>query len=83
MLYTVSGEWPTPAAQVKRDPLTNELRALSEVERRQQYLDEMTGEDVEVLVPLIRDCLNNDPAKRPSIIDLSSKIMSLKVSMWL
>ena len=81
MLYTVNGKWPTPTAQVERNPYTNELRALSEVERRQQYLDEMTGQEVEVLVPLIRDCLNNDPAKRPSIIDLSSKIISLKVSV--
>ena len=78
MLYTVTGKWPTPIAQVKRDPITNELKALSEVERRQQYLDEVTGE-AEVLTPLMKDCMNNDPTMRPSMFDLSNKIKPLKV----
>ena len=76
MLYTVTGKWPTPIAQVKRDLITNELKALSEVERRQHYLDEVTGE-AEVLKPLMKDCLNNDPNMRPSMFDLSSKIKPL------
>ena len=79
MLYTVNGKWPKPSAQVKRDSLTNELKAVSEVERRQQYLDEVTGEEAEVLKPLIKDCLNNDPSMRPSMFDLSRKIKPLKV----
>ena len=78
MLYTVNGKWPTPSAQVKRDPLTDELKALSEADRRQQYLDEVTGEEAEVLKPLIKDCLNNNPSMRPSMFDLSSKIKPLK-----
>ena len=79
MLYTVNGKWPTPSAQVKRDSLTDELKALSEVERRQQYLDEVTGQEAEVLKPLIKDCLNNNPTMRPSIFDLASKIKPMKV----
>ena len=79
MLYTVNGKWPTPTAQVKQDPFTNELKAFSEVERRQQCLDEVTGQEAEVLIPLIKDCLNNDPSMRPAMSDLSSKIKPLKV----
>ena len=78
MLYTVTGKWPTLIAQIKRDPITNELTALSEIERRQQYLDEVTGE-AEVLIPLVKDCLKNDPTMRPSMFELSSKIKPLKV----
>ena len=78
MLYTVTGKWPTPIAQVRQDPITNELKALSEVERRQHYLDEVTGE-AEVLKPLMKDCLNNNSNMRPSMFDLSSKIKPLKV----
>ena len=78
MLYTVTGKWPTLTAQVRLDPITNELKAVSEVERRQQYLDEVTGE-AEVLKPLMKDCLNNNPSMRPSMFDLSSKIKPLKV----
>ena len=81
MLYTVNGKWPTPSAPVKQDPLTDELKAVSEVDRRQQYLDEVIGEEAEVLKPLIKDCLNNNPSMRPSMIDISGKIKPLKVSI--
>ena len=82
MLYTVNGKWPIASAQVKQDPVTNELKALSEIERRQQYLDEVTSQEAEVLIPIIKDCLNNKPAMRPSIFDLSSKIKPLKVCAY-
>ena len=48
MLYTVTEKWPTPIPQVRQDHITNELKALSEVERHQKYLDEVT-EEVEKL----------------------------------
>ena len=80
MLYTVNGKWPRPTALADFDPMTRQVRGFSEVERRQEYLDEMTGE-AEVLRPLIEACLDNDPVKRPSILDLSEKIKPLKVCL--
>ena len=81
MLYTVNGKWPRPTALADFDPVTRQVRGFSEVERRQQYLDEMTGE-AEVLRPLIAACLDNDPVKRPSILDLSEKIKPWKVCLY-
>ena len=80
MLYTVNGKWPKPTALADFDPVTRQVRGFSEVERRQEYLDEMTGE-AEVLRPLIEACLDNDPVKRPSILDLSEKIKPWKVCL--
>ena len=40
-LHLFSEEWPTPSAQKKRDPNTKKLVALSEAQRRQQYLDKI------------------------------------------
>ena len=60
------------------DPLTRQVRGFSEVERRQQHLDKMTGE-AEVLRPLVKTCLDNDPVKRPSILVVSEKIKPPKV----
>ena len=77
-LCTVSGIWPTPTAPTKYDPVTHQVRGFSEVKRRQEYLDKMTGE-AEVLRPLIEGCLHNNPVKRPSIKELSEKIKPLKV----
>ena len=58
--------------------MTCQAKAFSEVQRRQEHLDKMTGE-AEVLRPLVEACLDNDPVKRPSILELLEKIESLKV----
>ena len=79
-LYTITGKWPKPTALTKYDPVTRQPKAFSEVERRQQHLDKMTGE-AEVLRPLVEACLDNDPVERPSILELSEKIKPLKVCL--
>ena len=80
MLYTVNGKWPRPTALANYDPVTRQVRGFSEVERRQEHLDKIKGE-AEVLRPLVVACLDNDPVKRPSILELSEKIKPLKVSL--
>ena len=44
-----------------------------EVEQRQQYLDKMIGE-AEVLRPLVEECLDYDPAVRPTIATVCERI---------
>ena len=78
MLFVATHQWPTPTAQVKRNPKTNELVARSEVERRQKYLDDITGY-AEWLKLLVKSCLSNDPSKRPAISAISKQ---LKVSKY-
>ena len=80
MLHTVNGKWPTPTDLTKYNPVTRQPKAFSEVERRQEHLDKMTGE-AEVLRPLVEACMDNDPVNRPSILELSEKIKSLKVCL--
>ena len=50
---------------------------MSEVERRQQYLDKMIGE-AEVLRPLVEECLDDDPAVRPTIATVCERIQVSK-----
>ena len=66
ILHTFNQQWPSPSKNVKFDPKTRERMALSEVERRQKYLDKMIGE-AEVLRPLVEECLDDDPVVRPTI----------------
>ena len=73
ILYTFTQQWPRPTDQVEFDPMTRRRVALSEVERRQQYLDKMIGE-AEVLRPLVEKCLDDDPAVRPTIVDVYKRI---------
>ena len=79
-LYTVNGKWPKTTVMAKLDPVTGDLKAFTEVQRRQEHLDKMRGE-AEVLRPLVEACLDNDPVKRPSIVELSEKIKPLKVCL--
>jgi len=73
VLHTFNQQWPSPSDQVEFDPKTRKMVALSEAERRQQYLDKLRGE-AEVLRPLVEECLDNDPAVRPTIAAVFERI---------
>ena len=73
ILHTFNQQWPSPSEQVEFDPKTRKRVALSEVKRRQQYLDKMIGE-AEVLRPLVEECLDDDPAVRPTIVTVCERI---------
>ena len=73
ILHTFNQQWPRPIEQVQFDPRTRKRVALSEVERRQQYLDKMIGE-AEVLRPLVEECLDDDPAVRSTIATVCERI---------
>ena len=73
ILHSFNQQWPSPSKQVQFDPKTRKRVALSEVERRQQCLDKMIGE-AEVLRPLVEECLDDDPAVRPTIATVCERI---------
>ena len=77
ILHTFNQQWPRPTEQVQFDPKTRRRVALSEVERRQQYLDKMIGE-AEVLRRLVEECLEDDPAMRPTIATVCERIQVSK-----
>ena len=77
ILHIFNQQWPSPTEQVQLDRKTRKMVALSEVERRQQYLDKMIGE-TEVLRPLVEECLDNDPAVRPTIATVCERIQISK-----
>ena len=77
MLHTFNQQWPRPTEQVQFDPKTRRKVALLEVERRQQYLDKMIGE-AEVLRRLVEECLDDDPAVRPTIANVCERIQVIK-----
>ncbi|XP_065908853.1 uncharacterized protein [Dysidea avara] len=77
VLHTFAQQWPKPINQTQYDPKTRRKVALLEVERRQQYLDKMRGE-AEVLRPLVEECLDDDPAVRPTITAVCERIQVSK-----
>ena len=77
-LYVFSEEWPTPSALKQKDPNSKKMVTLTEAERRQQYLDKMTGKAIG-LKRTVEQCLDDDPDERPPIQELSTTIESFKV----
>ena len=77
ILHTFNQQWPRPTDSIQFDTKTRKRMALSEVERRQQYLDKMIGE-AEVLRPLVEECLDDDPAVRPTIATVCERIQVSK-----
>jgi len=77
ILHITSRQWPTPKSWSQIDPETRKRIMLSEVERRQQYIDMMSGSDTD-LKPLVVLCLEDDPELRPSAEDMSEKIRIMK-----
>ena len=77
-LHMVSHQWPEPKDRVQEDPVTYEMRALKEVERREHYLQWSTPES---LKRLVKSCLNNQPDCRPAISCVREELKKLKNSV--
>ena len=80
-LHVFSEEWPTPGGSKMMNPDGEEPAcvAVSEVERRQKYLDTMINEAA-VLRKMVERCLSDNPKRRPPIKEVSDFINS-KVGM--
>ena len=75
ILYMTSRQWPTLKLQSEID--SKQQKILSEVERRKEYIDMMSGSDVG-LKPSVLSCLENDSRSRPTAAELSDKIKIMK-----
>ena len=76
-LFVISQEWPVLLPVKRFDENLNKLVFLTEVERRQKYLDIMK-ENTKELKSLILSCLDENPKKRPVIAKVLEKVKELK-----
>ena len=77
ILHVVNQEWPKPLHYVMTDPTTKKRVALSEVQRRKEHIDKMSG-DPAGLQSLVEQCLDDDSAVRPPTSDVSGRIKRMK-----
>ena len=77
VLHLLSEEWPTPISQVMLHPETKQMVALTEADRRRQYLDKVN--EPFGMKKMIESCLENDPSDRPLIKKVNGMIHSLMV----
>ena len=77
-LHVFAEEWPTPCDQKKQDSFTKISLALTEAERRQEYLEKIP-EGIIILKQIFIQCLDEHPGERPPIQEVSEVIEALKV----
>ena len=69
--------WPEPTDPIEFNPHTGRREVVSEVKRRQLYLDKMTGGAAD-LKPLVKLCMNDNPNNRPPAAQASMAIKRAK-----
>ena len=77
VLYVITQQWPGPTDAIQFNPETGRREVVSEVTRRQMYLDKMTRSAVNIK-PLVISCLDDDPNNRPLVAQVSTEIKKFK-----
>jgi len=73
ILNVITQLWPQPTDMTELNPDTGRREIVSEVKRRQYYLDKMIGGAAN-LKPLVMSCLDDNPKKRPPVTQVSKSI---------
>jgi len=79
MTHLMTHEWPEPAAETHYDETLGRKVVLSEVERRQFYLDKIL--EPRILKDIILLCLHDSSKFRPTIAEVCERVETLKTSI--
>ena len=76
IISTLIHEWPNPGPpnQYRGDQLV----ALSELQRREHYVVKLTAREKQLFLPIVRQCLENRPDKRPSSVMLVQELRHIE-----
>ena len=79
ILYTITHEWPEPCTS----PLIrgDRLIELEEFQRRENYISLFTAQEKQLFLPTVRQCLENQPDKRPSSAVLVRELRRIESSL--
>ena len=72
--HVITQQGPEPSELIQRNPITEMLIELSEVERRSRYIDQISEGSLKQLVIA---CLDNDQERRPPISLVNERITSI------
>ena len=78
IIATITHEWPNPAqpTQLQGDTLV----AINEFQRRERYTVMFTPEEMTLFLPTVQQCLDNNPAKRPTSVQLLKYMQQIEAS---
>ena len=81
MIHVTTHEWPAPLPETQYNPKLKRKVALSEVERREAYLNQIQEllELLELKV-IIESCLHDDPDMRPTVSKMVDDLEKLRLT---
>ena len=79
VISTLTHEWPNPGPpnQYRGDQLV----ALNELQRREHYVVKFTAQEKQLFLPIVRQCLENRPDKRPSSVMLVQEVRHIESTL--
>ena len=76
IISTLTHEWPNPGPPTRYHG--DKLVGLSELQRREHYVVKFTAQDKQLFLPIVRQCLENRPDKRPSSVMLVQELKRIE-----
>ena len=76
ILHTVTHEWPDPGPPTKYEG--DVFVAVTELQRREQCVELFTAREKQLFLPIVCQCLENRPDKRPSSVMLVQELRHIE-----
>ena len=81
LIHTVTHNYPIPTAPARFKGGDQPLKALTELERRQQHISLFTLQERHCLEDIIRPCLEQDPEERPTSTVVLRQMAAVKETL--
>ena len=79
VISTLTHEWPNPGPPTKYEG--DVFVAVTELQRREHYVVKFTAQEKQLFLPIVRQCLENRPDKRPSSVMLVQELRHIESSL--
>ena len=79
VISTLTHEWPNPSPPTKYEG--DVFVAVTELQRREHYLVKFTAPEKQLFLPIVRQCLENRPDKRPSSVMLVQELRRIESTL--
>ena len=79
ILSTLTHEWPNPGPPNRYQG--DVFVGITELQRREQYVEMLTAQEKQLFLPIVHPCLENRPDKRPSSVTLVQELRRIESSL--
>ena len=79
ILHTLTHEWPNPGPPTKYEG--DVFVAVTELQRREQCVELFTAQEKQLFLPIVHQCLENRPDKRPSSVMLVQELRRIESTL--